>query len=92
MNGIDEKGMAIPRGGRRIIGCIVDKDKVGCRFTFTERELWVRKPFTPRIVPYPGCQTRRSTEWRPRRSGLALGSQWRSTIGELVVRVKAHPT
>ena len=29
---------------------IVEKDKVEFRFTFTERELWVRKPFTPRIV------------------------------------------
>jgi hypothetical protein len=29
---------------------IVDKDKVEYRFTFTERELWVRKPFTPNIV------------------------------------------
>lgn len=30
---------------------IVDKDKVDYRFTFTERELWVRKPFTPRVLP-----------------------------------------
>lgn len=29
---------------------IVDKDKVEYRFTFTERELWVRKPFAPKIV------------------------------------------
>jgi hypothetical protein len=29
---------------------IVDKDKVEYRFTFTERELWVRKPFTPTVV------------------------------------------
>jgi hypothetical protein len=30
---------------------IVDKDKVEYRFSFTERELWVRKPFTPRVLP-----------------------------------------
>jgi hypothetical protein len=30
---------------------IVDKDKVEFRFTFTERELWVRKPFAPKILP-----------------------------------------
>lgn len=30
---------------------IVDKDKVEYRFTFTERELWVRKPFTPKVMP-----------------------------------------
>lgn len=29
---------------------IVDKDKVEYRFTFTERELWVRKPFSPKII------------------------------------------
>ncbi len=29
---------------------IVDKDKVEYRFTFTERELWVRKPFTPKVL------------------------------------------
>ena len=29
---------------------IVDKDKVEYRFTFTERELWVRKPFTPQVL------------------------------------------
>ncbi len=29
---------------------IVDRDKVEYRFTFTERELWVRKPFTPRVI------------------------------------------
>lgn len=30
---------------------IVDHDKVEYRFTFTERELWIRKPFAPKIVP-----------------------------------------
>ena len=30
---------------------IVDKDKVEYRYTFTERELWVRKPFTPKVLP-----------------------------------------
>jgi len=30
---------------------IVDKDKVEYRFTFTERELWVRKPFAPTVLP-----------------------------------------
>jgi hypothetical protein len=30
---------------------IVDRDKVEYRFTFTERELWVKKPFTPRVLP-----------------------------------------
>ena len=30
---------------------LVDKDKVEYRFTFTERELWVRKPFTPKVLP-----------------------------------------
>jgi hypothetical protein len=29
---------------------IVDKDKVDHRFTYTERELWVRKPFKPIIL------------------------------------------
>jgi len=29
---------------------IVDKDKVEYRFTFTERELWVRKPFIPKLL------------------------------------------
>ncbi|EEF58310.1 hypothetical protein [Pedosphaera parvula] len=29
---------------------IVDKDKVEFRFTFTERELWVRKPFAPKVI------------------------------------------
>jgi hypothetical protein len=38
------------RTGRNWIR-IVDKDKVEYRFTFTERELWVRKPFTPKILP-----------------------------------------
>ena len=30
---------------------IVEKDKVEYRFTFTERELWVKKSFTPRVLP-----------------------------------------
>jgi hypothetical protein len=30
---------------------VVDKDKVEYRFTFTERELWVKKPFTPKVLP-----------------------------------------
>lgn len=30
---------------------IVEKEKVEYRFTFTERELWVKKPFTPRVLP-----------------------------------------
>jgi len=30
---------------------VVDKDRVEYRFTFTERELWVRKPFTPQLLP-----------------------------------------
>ena len=30
---------------------IVDRDKVEYRFTFTERELWVRKPFVPKVLP-----------------------------------------
>jgi hypothetical protein len=29
---------------------VVDKDKVEFRFTFTERELWVKKRFTPKVV------------------------------------------
>jgi hypothetical protein len=43
----------MPSTGRTGRNCmrIVDKDKVEYRFTFTERELWVRKPFTPKIVP-----------------------------------------
>jgi len=29
---------------------IVEKDKIEYRFTFTERELWMRKPFTPKVL------------------------------------------
>ena len=29
---------------------IVEKDKIEVRFTFTERELWVRTPFTPKVI------------------------------------------
>lgn len=36
---------------------IVDKDKVEYQFTFTERELWVRKPFIPRVLPSQGENT-----------------------------------
>jgi hypothetical protein len=35
---------------------IVDKDKVEYRFTFTERELWVRKPFAPTVLPSGGAE------------------------------------
>ncbi|MDB6065663.1 MAG: hypothetical protein JWR26_1871 [Pedosphaera sp.] len=30
---------------------VVDKDKVEFRFTFTETEFWVRKPFTVKVLP-----------------------------------------
>ena len=52
---------------------IVDKDKVEYRFTFSEREVWVRKPFTPTILrsnaepdaapePPPAAAVRESSE------------------------------
>ena len=44
--------------GRRGINWmrIVDKDKVEYRFTFTERELWVKKMFTPKVLPSKGAE------------------------------------
>jgi hypothetical protein len=30
---------------------IVDKDKIEFRFTFTETEFWVRKPFAVKVLP-----------------------------------------
>ncbi len=35
---------------------IVDKDKVEYRFTYTEREVWVRKPFALRVLPGPDAE------------------------------------
>jgi hypothetical protein len=32
---------------------IVDKDKMEFRFTFTETEIWVRKPFSVSVMPSP---------------------------------------
>jgi len=35
---------------------IVDREKVEYRFTLIERELWVRKPFSPRVLPPRGAE------------------------------------
>jgi len=55
---------------------IVDKDKVEYRFTFTERELWVRKPFAPKILSKdaePNAPRNSDSTNPPGASGADLG-------------------
>ncbi len=50
---------------------IVGKEKMEYRFTFTERELWVRKPFSPRVLPPRGAeQAGAANERRARQGGF----------------------
>lgn len=44
----------MPSTGRRGLNWmrLVKENQVEYEFTFTERELWVRKPTTPNIVPF----------------------------------------
>ncbi len=44
---------------------IVDKDKAEHGFTFTERELWVRKPFSPGELPPRGAEPGAAQNGRP---------------------------
>ena len=56
---------------------IVDRDKVEYRFTFTERELWVKQPFSPTIVPSkeaePGAPPNGGPATAQSNSGVAEG-------------------
>lgn len=55
---------------------VVDKDKVEYRFTFTERELWVKKPFAPKVLP-----SREAEPSAPRTGDSAEPSPDRSASG-----------